>query len=378
MYSKIKYQIIGSSVICKQDNRYIGWPTIAKIHNGDLLVAFSGNRYGHVCPWGKTQLIRSGDEGNTWSEPVTINDSSLDDRDAGLIELSDGNLILSWFTSIAYYEDELWWHYPKELSVVLEKKWNKHFANISNKTIEKYLGYWIRLSKDKGYTWEKPIKAPVSSPHGPIEFKNKELSYIGTDSKGNIAIWNSFDRGKCWQQVGQISPLNDGSGISFVEPYMVEASDGKLVAMLRCYPVDKDTNFLYQADSYDKGKTWTVPKQTSLWGSPGHLLHMNNGNLLLSFSRRKEPFGQYASLSCDNGKSWSREVRLSAALNADHGYPSSVELDDGSIYTVYYEIDKPGEKTCLKATHWQINAVNHFKGETIKQKDELLNKAYIC
>ncbi|MEJ7780407.1 MAG: hypothetical protein WKF68_12545 [Daejeonella sp.] len=44
-------------------NRYIGWPTIAKTRNGKLIVAFSGDRDSRVCPYVKTQIIVSDDNG---------------------------------------------------------------------------------------------------------------------------------------------------------------------------------------------------------------------------------------------------------------------------------------------------------------------------
>ena len=53
-------------VICKQPGRYIGWPTIARSKTGDLLAVFSGDREEHICPWGKTHLVRSSDDGVTW------------------------------------------------------------------------------------------------------------------------------------------------------------------------------------------------------------------------------------------------------------------------------------------------------------------------
>ena len=56
-----------SFVICRQPGRYIGWPTIARTAQGELLVVFSGDREAHVCPFGKTQLVRSRDGGKTWS-----------------------------------------------------------------------------------------------------------------------------------------------------------------------------------------------------------------------------------------------------------------------------------------------------------------------
>ena len=75
--------ILWSRVICKEPGNYVAWPTIAK-RNGELLVVFSGDRE-DVCPYGKTELIRSDDQGETWSEPRIINNTPLDDRDAGIV-----------------------------------------------------------------------------------------------------------------------------------------------------------------------------------------------------------------------------------------------------------------------------------------------------
>ena len=63
-------------------------------------------------------------------------------------------------------------------------------------------------------------------------------------------------------------------------------------------------------------------------------------------------------MSRDNGKTWDveNEIVLSSALSGDLGYPASAELDDGTIWTVYYEVDLPGEKPCLKGTHWRLKA----------------------
>lgn len=56
-------EIISTRVICKQPGRYIGWPSVAKTRDGELLAVFSGDRDEHVCPWGKTQMVRSRDNG---------------------------------------------------------------------------------------------------------------------------------------------------------------------------------------------------------------------------------------------------------------------------------------------------------------------------
>jgi len=41
-------------------------------------------------------------------------------------------------------------------------------------------------------------------------------------------------------------------------------------------------------------------------------------------------------------------------MNGDLGYPASVQLDDGSIFTIFYQIDQPGEKTSLMGTRWRL------------------------
>jgi len=68
---------ISTKVIVHQPGCYLGWPTIARLTSGEIVVGFSGGRQRHVCPFGKTQLVRSSDLGESWSGPVTINDSPL-------------------------------------------------------------------------------------------------------------------------------------------------------------------------------------------------------------------------------------------------------------------------------------------------------------
>ena len=88
--------------ICVEKDRYIGWPTVCRLANGDVMAVFSGDRDSHICPWGKVQMIRSTDDGETWSAPVTIANGPIDDRDAGIVQLPDGEILVTYFTSVAY------------------------------------------------------------------------------------------------------------------------------------------------------------------------------------------------------------------------------------------------------------------------------------
>ena len=79
--------------ICVEKDRYIGWPTVCRLANGDLLAVFSGDRDSHICPWGKVQMIRSTDDGETWcpaySAGLPNNNSGID-----LVRLADGRILL--------------------------------------------------------------------------------------------------------------------------------------------------------------------------------------------------------------------------------------------------------------------------------------------
>ena len=94
--------VLWNRPICKEPGRYIGWPSVICTKGGELLAVFSGDRDSHVCPWGKVQLVRSKDGGETWSAPISIRNDSLDDRDAGIMELANGDLVVTYFSSLHF------------------------------------------------------------------------------------------------------------------------------------------------------------------------------------------------------------------------------------------------------------------------------------
>ena len=57
---------------------YHGWPTLIRRKNGELLLAFSGGRESHVCPFGRLELMRSKDDGRTWGWPQVIYDGPIE------------------------------------------------------------------------------------------------------------------------------------------------------------------------------------------------------------------------------------------------------------------------------------------------------------
>ena len=345
MAKGFQVSILGTNVICKETGRYIGWPTITRTRGGELIVVFSGDRDLHICPWGKTELVRSPDMGKTWTAPVTIRNTPLDDRDAGIIETLSGTLLVSWFTSLAFERKPEYVNHAKTLTPEVREKW---------------LGNWVHRSEDGGNTWTEPVRTHVTAPHGPIHTKDGRLIYLGNlevEGELSVAAEASHDEGRNWEVMG-IVPLTDHLRLNeLCEPHLVEIPDGRLIGMFRSEAPDLNQRFLYQSESSDGGRTWAEPWMTPIWGYPPHLIRLTNGWLIVAYGRRIPPYGERACISRDDGATWDteNEITISDAPNGDLGYPASAELEDGSILTVYYQIDRPVEKPCLMGTRWRID-----------------------
>lgn len=341
--------IVKKAVI--EPDRYLGWPTITKADNNELIVAFSGDRDAHVCPWGKTQLIKTTDNGKTWSEPETITNTPLDDRDAGIITTQKGTLLVSWFTSIAFERSNFEGAYNRYARVG---------EKIGQETKNKWLGSWVRRSEDRGKTWQNPIPVKVTAPHGPIALNDGRLLYLGRNmlKRGNeeyFYVQESIDDGKTWKILAAL-PTAGITTKHLQEPHMVQLNSGKIIGMFRYQPEKEEDHIMMQTESYDGGKTWSLLHTTGILGYPPHIIQLKNNWLLVVYGRRIKPYGERACISKDEGETWDvrNEITLCNADSRDLGYPSSVQLSDGSILTIYYQAEKVGSPACLWSTHWRL------------------------
>ncbi|HOS44271.1 MAG TPA: sialidase family protein, partial [Armatimonadota bacterium] len=224
-------------IVCHRPHEqfgYFGWPTVARLADGTLVVASSGLRSQHVCPWGKTVLHVSADDGRTWSAPRVINDSPIDDRDAGIVDLGDGRLLVTWFTSdTRQYFAEQWvrdWLGEAEL-----ESWREKLAAVTDEIVARHLGAWLMLSDDRGATWSAPIRVPVSAPHGPIRLRDGSLLYLGKRyvtgwsemEYGGIVAARSTDGGRTWTERGSVPLYPHTAAGSYHEPHAVELPSGR-------------------------------------------------------------------------------------------------------------------------------------------------------
>lgn len=210
----------------------------------------------------------------------------------------------------------------------------------------------VTKSTDEGKTWEKVADFDAgfkhkyaAIPYGTINIGKdgtlRTVVYMTTrkdvtefnDAGNPFAAYmvRSDDGGKTWGHAAQIGKdLNETSALHL--------GDGVWIAAARTddRPAPEYGQELKQYRSTDDGKTWKDEGLLSGYHQHlAHLLRLKDDRVLLSYGNRKEP-GINVRLSDDKGKTWGKPKRLLDLSAGDLGYPSSAELDDGKIVTVFY------------------------------------------
>jgi photosystem II stability/assembly factor-like uncharacterized protein len=349
-------KVHGIGVVSLRPNHYHGWPTLARRRNGQLLLVCSGGREMHVCPFGQVELMRSDDDGKTWTFPRVLLDLAIDDRDAGILETARGSLLATTFSSLAYE------HYFRNSEInnwdaARQARWRGAHRRISEAERKAQLGTWMLRSTDGGVTWSTPYDSIVNSPHGPIQLADGRQLYAGKDlwkSGKWIGVCESTDDGRSWKKLAQIPTRPSDDPGEYHELHAVEAANGTLVAHIRNHNSSNSRETL-QSESTDGGKTWSVPHPIGVWGLPSHLLRLRDDRLLMTYGYRRKPFGNQARISTDHGKTWSKPITISGdGANGDLGYPSTVELQDGILLTAWYEQMSSRPRAVLRLAKWSL------------------------
>lgn len=366
-------QIIDTRVVSQRPDCYHGWPTLARRRNGDLLLVCSGGRESHVCPFGRVELMVSHDDGATWGWPQILLDTAVDDRDAGVIETASGTLLVSTFTSLAY-EKNLAAAEAREAARASKgaaagtvakdawdparlARWRAAHRRLDEAARRAELGEWVLRSDDGGRNWSPRIPTVVNSPHGPIQLADGRLLYPGkelwTEGK-RIGVSESRDDGRTWKWLAAIDPRPGDSVADYHELHGVETADGRILVQIRNHnPADRMETL--QCESSDGGRTWTKPCPIGVWGLPSHLLRLRSGRLLMTYGYRRKPFGNQVRISDDHGRTWSPPATLSGdGASGDLGYPSTVELADGTFLSAWYERLADAPMAVLRQARWRL------------------------
>ena len=190
--------------------------------------------------------------------------------------------------------------------------------------------------------FRKGLVLPDGTVLGAIYGVKKEKKKADTWRTGGAYALRSKDKGRTWQ----ISTIaNDPTGkLSYNETDLLLLSSGRILAIIR----SSGGAHLYQSYSEDGGESWSQPAPTAISGQPGNLLQLKSGNILCVYrvigalghdrGYSGRPKGYRAVLSRDEGKTWEVEnekVIFDNTLPGLVGYPSSAQLDDGTIFTLY-------------------------------------------
>lgn len=351
-------KIIETKVISWQPNLYHGWPTVAQRKNGELILVWSGGRESHVCPFGYVALMRSSDAGQNWSWPRVLLDGPIDDRDAGVLETDRGTLLVTTFTSLAYEASlknsaagSAAWPESRRRS------WMAAHRRVGEEQRKRALGVWMTRSVDGGISWSTAYDCQVNSPHGPIQLSDGRLLYAGKElwhGQKRVGVCQSIDDGQTWQWLAEIPIRGGDDHVNYHELHAVETEPGQLLVQIRNHNPQNRGETL-QTESSDGGQSWSEPHSIGVWGLPSHLLRLDGGHLLMTYGHRRKPFGNQARVSEDHGRTWSNPVLISDdGHSGDLGYPSTVQLKDGSLLTIWYETMQGSPKAVLRQARWTL------------------------
>jgi len=354
---------------------YFGWPSVAKLPDGTLAATASGFRLQHVCPFGKAVIAYSRDNGETWTRPAAVIDTPLDDRDAGITCIGGNRVMITSFNNTAEVQ-----HDYAGADKESDSEWTKKVRALRHAYCDlieasgkedKYYGSTYVISEDGGYNFGEVKKAPVSSIHGPFVTPAGEVLYVGRtwetrrDEADRIELWK-LGADDNFEFVSVIENVCDDQGeLLSCEPCGIALPDGKIIIHIRVQRhgesgVRKQAPVFttYQCESTDGGKTFTKPYDLGNNGAPCHIMRHSTGVLIATYGYRSAPYGQRVMFSYDDGKTWDMDYILrDDAPSADLGYPCTVELDDGSLLTVYYQCEQGHENTVVMQSKWTLDDV---------------------
>ena len=369
------------SIIFKDEIYYASFPLLSYKDNTLTVAFFVAPFVDHcgICHW---YVMQSNDNGKSWwrkgNNSIPFNwygNSPREQYDRYTGTLLDGTPIMTGSTG--------WTLFPKK-----EKKWFKKYKFIvvdlpdDKKTI--IVGdQKLFLSIKQGRTWKRkewvvPDVAYITTfPRVFIGCKGLTVllpAYaILRDGRSQNLIWRSDNHGKDWELINMF-PYNIafGNEMAFVEV------GNKILALIRS---DRTANMM-ESWSSDYGRTWSYPLYTDIVGGPPHLLNVNDKLLCTYGYRQNKKIGSTLatmipdfSLSMgirarvsEDGRNWGKEIILrddggtpsrlhkkrQRSGASDVGYPVSVQLSDGSIFTVYYITLANDGVTHIAATKWRI------------------------
>ena len=354
--------------------------SIVALQNGEVLMGFNEERYPVHADSGQSCLIKSKDGGRSWDpsskQVIWPYTAFMGNWDCAFAQVSDGTILMH--TRVCNFIA------PTGIKSEGDQALGLPPPGMPER-LKRQTGYAILKSSDDGNTWSEPVEVNTNPVHssvlGPYSCGGSGAGHIielpdggllmplqgnlGTAGLGESAaetercfLLRSDDGGDNWEYWSTVA-YDPASIIEFMEPGMTRLRDGRLVCLMRTSHKPNRQDNMWWVHSEDDGITWSPPKRTPLWGYPADLLQLADGRVLAVYGYRKEPWGVRGCVS-EDGVSWDikneftiREggvPKPSSGMGARTlqdtliyaqywhiGYPTVIQLPDGTIVAAYHE-----------------------------------------
>lgn len=360
------------------------------LSDGTIAGVFNMERYPYHHDSGQTVLIRSQDGGRTWDRDnhvvVLPWTQTTGNWDCGICELQNGDLLIS-LTMTGFFKRGIRPEQPSWSAEPLTAEFGDW--TWAYKT-QGWLGTYVLRSTDKGATWGAPVPVNVRPlkhggcrlgcwqlPNGSILLglygRIRGYGEEGEGESTRSALMRSDDNGENWEYYSTLG-YDPASIIDYEEPALLRLDDGRLVCFMRTHVnPSSDAKNMVMTVSEDDGFSWSPLKWTNIWGYPAEMIRLNDGRYLMVYGYRRPPYGVRAIIS-DDGVTWDvanefviREggvpvktavAKPASSLGGDAGasgfstgtimaahagiyqhigYPSVVQMSDGTVVCSYHE-----------------------------------------
>lgn len=358
---------VSDVIVYRDADFYAAFPSIVRRADGELIVAFrrapdrrvfgeKGNN--HVDPNSYLVLVRSRDNGVTWSEDpeLMLAHPFGGSQDPCMLQLNDGSIVCSSY-GWARVDDSVVSNFPETL---------RHGNFV-------FMGGYLVRSEDGGKHWSAPIVPP---PMPELDAKNVFGALLPAynrgamvqDAKGRIYwavaaqasldprrtevhLMTSDDRGDTWQYR---CPIAVDDSVTFNETSLYLTPGGDLVAFIRTANFDDHTVVVRSTNGGESFEPW---EDAGWQGHPHYALRLPDDRVFLVYGYRHAPHGIRARVlnaECTDFKEAGEIVLRDDGRSGDLGYPWATMTADGRILAVYYFHDAEGVSH-IAGTFLEIN-----------------------
>mgnify|MGYP001611871778 CR=1 FL=1 len=332
----IQAQIVAVKDVC-------AWPKLTMLPNGDLVAAIYNRPVHGVLP-GDVDVYASSDGGRTWHKRGTAT------RHTGASARFNHSIGVTGRGDLLVVSGGWSYDGPDAKGAYKKKKLLRPTAS---------------RSVDGGRTWTISEKFPDGAdgmtlvPFGNIE--------TGADGALRVAAYSYNPTAKprvdiCYTVVSRDNGLTWALGSVVGQPSanetdVVHLGGGKWLAAARNLGATGQRG--HSTDIYaseDDAKTWRlIVTPTVADQHPADLLKLADGRVLLTYGDRRSDRGINICVSADGGRTWTGSARISQDVSGDCGYPSSAQLQDGTLVTVFYAArTKDYDKYQMAAIRWRL------------------------